>query len=359
MHPNDPFIASPILEEAIDRNPLIVSPETPLIEAIALMSQARGSTCWLPELNVPSGIISNHEARSSCVLVMEDKQLLGIFTERDIVWLTADGMSFDGVTISEVMSKPVITLPEAQFQDVFAALFLFRRYRIRHLVIVDEHNQLIGIVSSESIRRVLQPANLLKLRRVSEVMTTPVIHAPMTASVLSLARLMAQQRVSCIVITQANAQGGFQPVGIVTERDIVQFQTLQLNLANTLAQAVMSTPLFLLSPSDSLCKAHHEMQQRRVRRLVVSWNEGRELGIVTQTSLLRVFDPVEMYEVIAVLQQTVKQLEVEKSELLQSRNNQLNRRRKGNRKGTKRKVFYNPYSILKIRQKADGRRQKE
>jgi CBS domain-containing protein len=253
----------------------------------------------------------------------------------------------------------VITLPEAQFQDVFAALFLFRRYRIRHLVIVDEHNQLIGIVSSESIRRVLQPANLLKLRRVSEVMTTPVIHAPMTASVLSLARLMAQQRVSCIVITQANAQGGFQPVGIVTERDIVQFQTLQLNLANTLAQAVMSTPLFLLSPSDSLCKAHHEMQQRRVRRLVVSWNEGRELGIVTQTSLLRVFDPVEMYEVIAVLQQTVKQLEVEKSELLQSRNNQLNRRRKGNRKGTKKKASYNPYSILKIRQKADGRRQKE
>jgi hypothetical protein len=55
-------------------------------------------------------------------------------------------------------------------------------------------------------------------------------------------------------------------------------------------------------------------------QVVVSWDSGKGLGVVSQTSLLRVFDPVEMYGVIEVLQRTIQQLEVEKAELLQNRN---------------------------------------
>ena len=225
-------------------------------------------------------------------------------------------MNFEGVKIAEVMTHPVITLNEANFQDIFAALFLFRRYRIRHLPILSEGGQLIGVVSPESIRQVLRPANLLKLRRVLDVMSKQVIHAPMTTSVLRLAQLMAEYRVSCVVITQEDAEGSFRPVGIVTERDIVQFQSLELEIWKIQALDVMSTPLFLLSPEDSLWIAHQEMQRRHVRRLVVSWNWGRGLGIVTQTSLLRVFDPMEMYGVIETLQRSFQELEAEKTKLL-------------------------------------------
>ena len=73
----------------------------------------------------------------------------------------------------------------------------------------------------------------------------------------------------------------------------------------------MSTPLFLLNPEDSLWMAHEEMQRRHVRRLVVSWDWGRGLGIVTQTSLLRVFDPIEMYGVTETLQRRMEELEAE------------------------------------------------
>ncbi|NEP12803.1 MAG: CBS domain-containing protein [Symploca sp. SIO2C1] len=314
MQLNEPLIRAPALEEAIDSEPLIVAPNTLLVEVIALISQALGSSCSLPSFDSPSDSIPIIGARSSCVLVMEDHQLLGIFTERDIVRLTADGMNFSGVKIAEVMVKEVITLPQSAVQDIFAALFLFRRYRIRHLPIVDDCSKLVGIVSPDSIRQVLRPANLLKLRRVSEVMSHQVVHAPLTASVLSLAQLMTKKRVSCVVITEEDEEKRLLPVGIVTERDIVQFQSLQLNLAKTQAQVVMSTPLFLLSPQDSLWTAHQEMQQRRVRRLVVSWNWGQRLGIVTQTSLLRVFDPMEMYGIVETLQQTIQQLEAERSQ---------------------------------------------
>ena len=254
---------------------------------------------------------------SGCALVMQDSALQGILTERDIVKLTAKKLAFNTVKVGEVMTQPVVTLQQQNFQDIFAALFLFRRYRIRHLPIVDRAERLIGVVCPETIRRAMQPANLLKLRRVADVMSKNVIHAPLNTKVLKIAQLMTQHRVSCIVITQKDpTENILIPVGIVTERDILQFQLLQIKLDNLEAQRVMSTPLFLLSPEDSLLMANQEMQRRKVRRLVVSWNWGQGLGIVTQTSMLRIFDPIEMYGVIETLQSTVQHLEQKNAELL-------------------------------------------
>ena len=311
MQLNQPVSWMPDLEDAIQRHPLTVTPTTPLVDAIALLSQAQHNTCWLTDPS--SAEFPAQTGRNSCVLVTQGRTIVGILTERDIVRLTAQAITLQTTTVADVMAHPVVTLPEKSVQDIFATLFLFRRYRIRHVPIVDDHEQLVGVISHESIRQALRPANLLRFRRVSDVMTQDVIHAPLRATILSLAQLMATHRVSCIVITQADSEDTQHPVGIVTERDIVQFQALQIDLANTDAAAVMSTPLFLLSPEDSLWKAHQEMQKRRVGRLVVSWNWGQRLGIITQTSLLRVFDPMEMYGVIENLQQTIQQMEAKQA----------------------------------------------
>lgn len=312
----------PDLDAAIETQLLIVAPETLLWDAVTLMSGTAGRSCLIENSDPGEDAIGSPEVRSSCVLVVENEQLLGIFTERDLVRLTATKMDFVGVRIAEVMISPVVTIKKANFRDIFAALFLFRRYGIRHLPIVDEDNLLVGLISQDSLRRVLRPANLLKLRRVREVMTPQVVHAPMDTSVLRVAQLMARHKVSCVVIVESDPEDIQRPVGIVTERDLVQFQSLHLPLSSISAQEVMSTPLFLLQPDDSLWNAHQEMLRRRVRRLVVSWNWGQGLGIVTQSNLLRVFDPMEMYGVIDTLQHTVDQLEAEKFKLLTSQSAQ-------------------------------------
>lgn len=316
MESNEQLFASPDVESVIDRSPVIIAPETSLVNAIALMSQSRGISC---EITKDKDLEFNlaHKNRSCCVLVMEGSRLLGILTERDIVRLTAEKLVFESVKVASVMTQPVVTLAKSNLKDIFAALFLFRRYRIRHLPIVDQQDRLLGVISPETIRQAMRPANLLKLRRVSDVMSKNIIHAPSTDTVLNIAQLMAKHRVSCIIITEADEEKNILiPEGIITERDILQFQFLEARLDQLEAGQVMSSPLFLLSPEDSLLAAHQEMQRRRVRRLVVSWNWGRELGIVTQTSMLRIFDPMEMYSVIETLQSTVRQLEQEKADLL-------------------------------------------
>ena len=317
MQLNDQLFPTPDLEVAIDRSPLIITPETSLTEVIALMSQVRGSGCLLPSEDKSLELFPHNKACSSCALVMEGTKLVGILTERDIVKLTAAEMEFDSVKVAQVMTHSVVTLAQANFKDVFAALFLFRRYQIRHLPIVDNDNNLVGVVSPGTIRQAMRPVNLLKLRRVADVMSKKVVHAPLDTSVLQIAQIMTEHQVSCVVITEEDEDEDIlMPVGIITERDIIQFQSLQLKLGKILAEEVMSTPLFLLSPEDSLITAHQEMQRRRVRRLVVSWNWGQGLGIITQTGLLRIFDPMEMYGVIETLQQTIQELEKEKAKLL-------------------------------------------
>lgn len=304
---------APLIDLAIEHKPILVSPQTPLLDVILLMNQHQAHT--------KSDSENESSSSCSCVLVMEGKELLGIFTERDIVRLTAKDVNLKHLKIAEVMIQPVITLDKSALNDIFAFLFLFRRYRIRHLPIIGDEGNIVGVASRESIRKVLRPDNFLKMRRVADVMRKDIISAPPFVSVLEIAQLMAKHQISCVVITEQDKNDRQSlkalPVGIITERDIVQFQALEINLSQTKAQEVMSSPLFLVSPEDSLLDAHKQMQRLHVRRLVVSWNWGQELGIVTLTSLLKIFDPIEMYGVIQTLQQTIKQLETEKAQLLE------------------------------------------
>jgi len=87
----------------------------------------------------------------------------------------------------------------------------------------------------------------------------------------------------------------------------------------------MSAPLFLVGLQDSLWNIYQQMQQYRVRRLLVADEEGKLLGIITQSSMLQLFEPTEMYGTIEVLQQQVCQLETEREALLQERNSKLER----------------------------------
>ena len=320
------------IEQVLNRHPLIVSPSTPLIETIDLMNRHRVTSCNLDDDSELNSLIHPH---TSCALVMADSQLLGIFTECDLVHLTAQGRTLAEMTIGEAMSQPVKTFQSTEVQDIFAILSWTRQHGIRHLPIVDRHNQLLGVITPGAVQRSLQPTDWLRCHRVVEVMSNTLIYALPTVSVLRVTQLMVQHQVSGVVITEPfefnenseletsvkNSQ--LRPVGIITERDIIQFQILELNLSNIQAQTLMSAPLFLVSPLDSLWSAHQQMQQHRVRRLIVAGEQGELKGIITQKSLLQTLDPNEMYGVIEVLQGQVIKLESEKAKLLQNRTRDL------------------------------------
>ncbi|MCB8763838.1 CBS domain-containing protein [Planktothrix agardhii 1029] len=331
---------SSALEQAIDRNPFIVTPETCLAEVIKILGQSQNHCL----LNSGSSLIE--ESRASCVLVVNQNSeeiipilaneqpqtasVVGIITERDIVQLMATEIldpavkkNLNQIRVAEIMSPISVSLTESDDQDIFTALSLFRQYQILHLPVLDIRGQLVGVITPERIRQVLQPANILRLRRVGDEMITQVITAPVTTSVLSLAQMMTAHQASYVVIFQAGTEKKLTPIGLVTEQDIVEAQFLELDLTATYATTVMRNLSFSLKINDSLWMAHQEMQKQQVQRLIVCGDEGELLGIITQVSLLRMLDPTEMYRVVKQLQQSVHQLQTEKLELLKSRNAEL------------------------------------
>jgi signal transduction histidine kinase/CBS domain-containing protein len=324
MYPLANSIRSNDLKAAIIPNPLVVSADATVMDAIALMSNGR-SQCDAENHSDNHRQQFLQEARSSCVLVLEDEKLIGIVTERDVVRLSAQQQDLNRLLVREVMAHPVVTLRESDLTDMFLAVNLLQQHRIRHLPLLDDQDLLVGMVTHESLRQITRPIDLMRLRLVSEVMTADVVCAAADLSMLAIAQMMAEQKISSVMIVEASRTDTslLIPVGIVTERDVVQFQALGLNLETCMAHTVMSTPIFFVKPEDNLLTVQQILEQRLIRRLAVTGEFGELLGIVTQTSLLQALNPTEMYNLAKVLEAKVEQLESEKVALLENRNIEL------------------------------------
>ncbi len=308
-------------QSAIDNSPLIVAPETDIQTVLQQMNQ--GSKSSTLQSQVPG---SETFRTANYVLVMDQQTLLGIFTERDVVRLSAQGLNFSSISVADGMTREVVSLKASEINDVSTALNLFRQHKIRHLPILDDDSKVIGVLTVEGLHKSMHPTALLKMRTVGEIMSTKVMTAVPTASVIEVAQLMAKHHISCVVITQPQQPtlaDSPQLLGIITERDILKFQARARDLGALKAQEVMSAPLVCLTPTDPLWQAHQTMQQLHVRRLVIADTEGRLAGILTQTSLLAVLNTPEMYSTIDVLQEQVKQLQDEKLLLLRKINDRL------------------------------------
>ncbi len=329
------------LQQAIDFNPLTVTPETPLVDVLKLMSKLNNS-CALPNVNtseneqVNRAILLNQEKATSVLVVKKhnsQSSLLGIFTTSDLVKLIAadklnnlENLSED-VHISEVMTLDVITLQESDDQDLFTALSLLRKHKVSHLPVLDSKGQIVGVVTPEKIRQVLQPSNILRLRRVNEVKNDSVtVTIPETASLLKVSQLMVEKKVNSVIITQkkkVQTKSIEKPVGIISNDDIAQAYFIDIDLAKIPVKKVMKTQMNFLQLTDSLWNAHKKMLQEQVQILIICGKQEELIGTVNQTSLLQALDPTVMFGLVGKLRADVNQLQAEKFELLRSRNAEL------------------------------------
>lgn len=136
-----------MLASAIVRDPLIVGLQTTVTEAIALMGEMQASYDNLHDL-----------VRSSCVLVTVAGELVGILTERDIVRILAQHhyqpQALADLTMAEVMTYPVFTLPESVLADIFTSVHLLLQRHLQPLPIINAANQIIGLVSHETLLQI-------------------------------------------------------------------------------------------------------------------------------------------------------------------------------------------------------------
>ena len=322
-------------EKAILPAPPEVSPKATLATVIELMNNYRA--CELSE-HIRQDASSNdwqHLIRNpGCVLVTDQRKLQGILTERDVVRLTMNETNIEDTPVASVMNSPVFSLMREDVTDLVVIYNLMRRHRVRHLPIIDAEQQVQGLITVSSLRRTINTSYFLRFRLVREVMNSQVVTVLPTDSVRAVVQRLTSYNISCVVVVQPQRfntehpeDWGFQfsrseqiPVGIITERDILQFKALGLELNAITVDMVMSSPLTAVSPEETLDMAQELMQKKRIRRLVVTTSEGFLAGIVTETNLTQVLDPVELYGILEILQLQVCNLSESRDRLLKGQN---------------------------------------
>jgi CBS domain-containing protein len=98
-----------------------------------------------PDATVLSVVAMLAEKRIGCVPVVENGEVIGIFSERDVVYqLAQSGHSMLESLVRDAMTTPAVTI--ASDTPIISALSLMTRRRIRHLPVVDE-GEMVGFVS--------------------------------------------------------------------------------------------------------------------------------------------------------------------------------------------------------------------
>lgn len=118
--------------------------------------------------------------------------------------------------------------------------------------------------------------------RARDIMSTNVATAAPEDSISTIAQLMAQRSVSCVVVARQE-----RVLGIFTEKDILHTiasggtELYQVAVAERMSSPVDTIPIDL-----SILEADRIMEARCIRRLPVV-GAGRLVGIVTQTDITR------------------------------------------------------------------------
>ena len=120
---------------------------------------------------------------------------------------------------------------------------------------------------------------------VSSMMTRDIKTEKEEQNVLTACKMMYENNIGCIIIVKQN---DIKPVGIITERDVVRLLgSLKPSLLQTPLREIMSKPLVNISINSSVRDAIQTMQQKSIRRLIVSDGE-RMVGIITDKDIFRV-----------------------------------------------------------------------
>ena len=110
-----------------------------------------------------------------------------------------------------------------------------------------------------------------------DTMITPVISLSENASVLNAVKLMAENDIGCIVVTNSNGQ----VCGILSERDVISVLGAKGFIENLKVKDIMSRNVYCMREENTIVEALRAMLGRKIKHLPVVDNRSTLKGIVS------------------------------------------------------------------------------
>jgi len=119
---------------------------------------------------------------------------------------------------------------------------------------------------------------------VSEVMAKNITACSPDTKIKDVIKILSRNRISSLVITEND-----EPVGIITERDLVAIMEDMLNdvvCDNLSIDIFMSSPTFTVHSDITLREAIKYSIDKRIRHLPVVNRNNKLIGLLTQTDMV-------------------------------------------------------------------------
>nr|WP_317267986.1 ATP-binding protein [Arthrospira sp. SH-MAG29] len=122
------------LEKTIlDTSPIIVGPETKIMDAIALMK----------------------ESDAQVVLVVNDITPIGLFSAKEVVDVVSKKIDIHETKVGEVMRELPLVFKKSQLPNISSLIALFNNAETDFGVVVNDENQLVGLISTSRLLKII------------------------------------------------------------------------------------------------------------------------------------------------------------------------------------------------------------
>ena len=118
-------------------------------------------------------------------------------------------------TAMDIMTTKVVTI--RQTASVRDAIRTLDELDVRHLPVLDEHKELVGMISDRDLLRLRRSAEGLQ-RPVSEVMSADVLAVTPTTEVSEIIDLMSENRIGAVPVVDNDSQ----LAGLVSYVDVLR-----------------------------------------------------------------------------------------------------------------------------------------
>ncbi|HET7642773.1 MAG TPA: CBS domain-containing protein [Nitrososphaeraceae archaeon] len=117
-------------------------------------------------------------------------------------------------------------------------------------------------------------------------MTKNVKTIQSTEQLFNACKIMKENNIGCVVVVSGSNKNN--PIGIITERDIVNNLSSQNANLQIQVNEIMSKPLVTVHEAHSLIDALQTMDKNNFRRLPIIDKEGELVGIITDKDIFKI-----------------------------------------------------------------------
>jgi PAS domain S-box-containing protein len=226
----------------------------------------------------------------SSLLVERDGISIGIITESNIIRALHERCAPETAAV-DIMSQPLITARSDL--DLLSARHLIDSHGIRHLVVVDNQDKTLGIVSDTDFRLFLGINAFRNLRTLEKVMDRKMPCLPPETLLEEAISCMLKQGMDYVIVANHGV-----PLGIITERDMPRLLHDHPNPHEITVAQAMSHPVMSLTHDKSVTAALEIMAEHRLRHMVVLDEKGLIVGVISQHKL---FEQLAMHQMESAL----------------------------------------------------------